>query len=165
MRKIAKQLQISTSTVSKILSIGQTSTKPFVLDNLAERIVPKAFQTVENAIDKGDASVAMRYLERTALAERKGDSFTLTGDNVLVQAVQLLPPAPAASTAITPSSAGGTDSARTEAAAKPPQCDIGLSIPTNFSNFSLAELEQHQTALAAELERRRAQLIEAEVVP
>ena len=152
MRKIAKRLGISTTTVSKILGLGQTETKPVILDGLADRIVPKAFQTVEKAIDRGDANVAMRYLERTALAERKGDTYQFTGDTMLVQAVGMLP-AVGPSTPSTPSLPGSTGTGAqqaTEAAENPPGQDMSLSVQPNF-------LQTIDTAtLEAELARRRA---------
>lgn len=148
-RSIAKQLQIDRATVDRILkSYGQNQP---VSASRVQQLVPLAYDALEKGLRDKDARLGLDFLKTTELAERRGDTFTFTGDNVLVQAVGMLP-----STTSTAESTERTGAGATEAAAKPGPAEVGLSLHPNFSQFSLAELE-------AEVARRKSQLIEAEV--
>ena len=95
---------------------------PPSLVGLRERIIPKAYETVEKAIDAGDGPLAMQYLKATDLAEGKAPTYQVAGDMHLSQTMALLPATP------------------TEAAAKPPGSDMSLSIHPNFSQIQDAVL-------------------------
>lgn len=155
--QIAQELGLSRTTVYKSLnSVGQWEEW---LKDKSQNINRLALNAVEKSVQRGNAQVAMQWLTRTLLAA--DPSVTVAGDVTVQQHLTLLPSTTSTpSTAMTTSTAGTTGTAgtaATEAAAKSPGSDIGLSSHTNFSQFSLAELE-------AEVARRKAGLIEAEVV-
>lgn len=133
-RKIAKQLGMSVNTVMKILSVRQPETEQYHSDT-KQRIIPKAFQAIENAIDTGDANVAMRFLERTALSPEHGDTYQFSGDAQLTQVVQLLPSTPSSTSTPGTASSTGPAVAADPSSQKAPGTDVGLSLRTSFLPF------------------------------
>lgn len=156
-RFIAKELGINRATVDNVLAIFQTDT-PKHAEIIQSKLIPKALARIEQVLEN-DTDTARYVLDNTLFRQSPDSQYVIGGD--LTQHLTLLPSTPSQPSATATTS---TDAARgTEAAAKPPQSDMSLSPHTNFSpaanfsQFSLAELE-------AEVARRKATLIEAEVV-
>src|SRR5579864_3539937 len=115
-RKISRELGIARKTVDAILS-GSPVEEPDYAIRIHKTIVPSALDRVTQAIqNEKDTDAAKFILQHTVFDVVKAPQYTVNGDMHLQQTMTLLPPA-------TP----------TEAAAKAPPGDIGLSNHTNFS--------------------------------
>jgi len=150
-RSIARELGIDRKTVDNVLEVYQAD-QPNYAETI-RKLTTKAFVRIDEVIDK-DTDTSKWLLERTALAPVGQPTVNVAGDLSLTQAIGLVPTSP--STASTPCQPSLSSTAPTEAAAKPPGLEMGLSIQTNFSQFSTAELR-------AELARREAEVIDMPV--
>jgi hypothetical protein len=169
-RQIARDLGIARKTVDAVLA-GSPIEQPSYATVLQE-LTTKSFVRVTQAIDtEKDTDTARWALEHTVFKPEQAASYQVNGDLTMNAVLGMLPTSRAESstastpslptTASTTSSPGTAESTgqATEAAAKAAGGDIGLSLQTNFSNFSTEQLEQ-------ELARRRAaDSIDVEAVP
>lgn len=153
-RKIARDLGIARNTVDAILD-GSPVERPDYTALIHSKLIPKAIARIEQVLDN-DTDTARWALERTVFSSSTSEPVVV--DRSFNVAVGFVP----TSTTSTPSLPSTTMSTGTEAPAKAGGDEIGLSLRTNFSQFSLAELEQHQAALAAELARRRSEVIDVQ---
>jgi AcrR family transcriptional regulator len=153
---IAKTLGVSRQTVYNHLT--PLDNWESYLKDKSSNINRLALNAVERAVQRGNAQVALRWLEHTIFAPTAGDSYHIHGDVSLTQAIGYVPSP--SGTLVTTGQPSTPVSTGTEAAAKPTGNDISVSNHTNFSQFSDEQLEQ-------ELARRRAArsgVIDAEVV-
>lgn len=156
-RSIARDLGINRETVDTILAAYQTD-QPSHAKTIHD-LTTKAFVRVSEAIEtQKDTDTARWALEHTVFKPAIADQWHIGGDLSVQTAIGLLPATATDGTQLaggaravpSPDVTGDTQvTGATEAAAKPTPQDMSLSIHTNFSAFSLAELE-------AEVARRRA---------
>jgi hypothetical protein len=141
-RRIAKDLGIARATVDSILQ--RYSQNEPISASRVQQLIPLAYDAVETGLRRGDARIGMDFLKATDLATDRSVDVQIK-DATFNTLVTHIPAA--TSTPSSTSMTSSTESTATEAAAKPPGADVGLSSHTNFSQFSTADL-------LAELARR-----------
>jgi Homeodomain-like domain len=147
-RKIARELSIDKNTVDSIIrAYGQDQASSV---NRVKQLVPIAYDALEKGLKSGDAKLGLDFLKVTDLSEQAhGPTYTIHADQVLMAGHSLLPSAANASAnPVRPQLADSIEvasvavgSAPTEAPAKAPPSEIGLSCDTNFlENTDSSEL-------------------------
>jgi len=154
--QISKRLRMGRSTIDAILSRSILAQDGSIREHV-ERIVPKALQSIESKV-LTDGNLAMRFVEYALPHDAQSINVNMGDGSRLAIATGLLPgPSTPMSTSTTESTGSAVSTGPTEAPANMPSPAIAIGSPTNFSQFSTADLE-------AELERRHSRVIEAEVV-